>query len=656
MRKLAALALFLPAAAAAQEPPLRLTITQGQRIASLPRSQAALRAIPGAASVIESSQWQNTRAATVKDMVDYTPGVFAQPRNGAESARLSIRGSGLNRTFQGRGLLVMQDGIPINTADGSFEFQSIDPWLIRYAEVFRGANALEYGASNFGGAINLLTPSGEDAPGMQWRGEGGSFGHARAMAAAGRAWQGGDLHAAVSGFQQEGFRNHNTQDTLRFSGNLGLRGGAGEQRVTLSHTATAAQIPGAVSKAELTRDSRTANPANTAGRYARALDITRLGWRGAWQSDAQEVEAALFYSARELENPVTVFIDSGTQDVGARGRLSRRLGDTRLTFGSNIYYGADNEHRFANLSGQRGAPVVNREMQALTAEAYTQLEQPLTQTLHVIGSLQASHARRGIRQSFPTRAGQQENYTGVNPRIGLRRDLPQGELFANLSRSFEPPTLSELSGGNSPGFTRLAAQRATTAELGARLREGIWQCEAAYYHGWLQNEFVTTSYPDGVTKTFNARHTTRDGVELGLAGDLAERVALRGAYSWSRFRLRNDPLYAGHALPGMPAHYLRAALRFHTASISLEPNVEWVPRAYSVDLADTLRTSPYAIFGLQAAWQPLTGLNLYLDARNLLNRRYAATTNLLPNAAGADGRYFYPGEGRAFYAGLRLGW
>ena len=44
--------------------------------------------------------------------------------------------------------MVMQDGIPINMADGEFEFPVIDPWLIRYAEVFPGANALEYGSQH----------------------------------------------------------------------------------------------------------------------------------------------------------------------------------------------------------------------------------------------------------------------------------------------------------------------------------------------------------------------------------------------------------------------------------------------------------------------------------------------------------------------------
>ena len=55
------------------------------------------------------------------------------------------------------------DGIPINTADGYGDFQEIDPSAYRYVEVYKGANALRFGANALGGAINFVTPTGRDA-------------------------------------------------------------------------------------------------------------------------------------------------------------------------------------------------------------------------------------------------------------------------------------------------------------------------------------------------------------------------------------------------------------------------------------------------------------------------------------------------------------
>ncbi|NBQ54000.1 MAG: Plug domain-containing protein, partial [Proteobacteria bacterium] len=100
--------------------------------------------IPGAAEIIDAETYKGGRATTVKDALDYAPGVFIQPRFGSEESRISIRGSGLQRTFHGRGLKLLQDGVPINLADGSFDFQAIEPLASKAVEVFRGSNGLEY--------------------------------------------------------------------------------------------------------------------------------------------------------------------------------------------------------------------------------------------------------------------------------------------------------------------------------------------------------------------------------------------------------------------------------------------------------------------------------------------------------------------------------
>ena len=52
------------------------------------------------------------------------------------------------------------DGIPINTADGYVDSSEIDPTAYRYVEVYKGANALRFGANSLGGAINFVMPTG----------------------------------------------------------------------------------------------------------------------------------------------------------------------------------------------------------------------------------------------------------------------------------------------------------------------------------------------------------------------------------------------------------------------------------------------------------------------------------------------------------------
>jgi len=47
------------------------------------QDQQTVTDIPGDASLVDETQWSNERAENVKDVTDYVPGVFAQPRDGA---------------------------------------------------------------------------------------------------------------------------------------------------------------------------------------------------------------------------------------------------------------------------------------------------------------------------------------------------------------------------------------------------------------------------------------------------------------------------------------------------------------------------------------------------------------------------------------------
>jgi iron complex outermembrane receptor protein len=132
-------------------------------------SRADLEKTPGGVEVVDSERYLTGRASTVADTFALSAGVFAQPRFGSDEARLSIRGSGLQRTFHGRGIRVLQDGVPLNLADGGFDFQALDPLSASYINVWRGGNALAYGSSTLGGAMDYISHTGLTSPGYSAR-------------------------------------------------------------------------------------------------------------------------------------------------------------------------------------------------------------------------------------------------------------------------------------------------------------------------------------------------------------------------------------------------------------------------------------------------------------------------------------------------------
>src|SRR5690606_9172205 len=51
---------------------------------------------PGGVEIVPDTQFKNTPANTIKDVVGWVPGVIAQPKSNIDN-RVSIRGSGLTR-------------------------------------------------------------------------------------------------------------------------------------------------------------------------------------------------------------------------------------------------------------------------------------------------------------------------------------------------------------------------------------------------------------------------------------------------------------------------------------------------------------------------------------------------------------------------------
>ena len=95
----------------------------------------------------------------------------------------------------------------------------------------------------------------------------------------------------------------------------------------------------------------------------------------------------------------------------------------------------------------------------------------------------------------------------------------------------------------------------------------------------------------------------------------------------------------------------------HPSGFFVGPNVEWNVVKYPVDEANSLFADPYALLGLRAGYRTKRGLQVAFEAKNLLNKTYAASVEPLGDArASDDDDSFNPGNGRAFYGTLSWVW
>src|ERR1700733_13759227 len=141
--------------------------------------------IPGGFTVKTADEMQKGRASNFQDLLQGVPGLFMQSENGAEISKVSIRGSGIESDDEPLGVEFLMDGISFDQGDGETIIEDFDVDTLKYAEVYRGADAFKYGALTIGGAINLVPLTGYDADPFQIRLEGGSYGFVRGQLSSG---------------------------------------------------------------------------------------------------------------------------------------------------------------------------------------------------------------------------------------------------------------------------------------------------------------------------------------------------------------------------------------------------------------------------------------------------------------------------------------
>lgn len=634
---------------------------------SLGDARAEVARTAGGATVVDGADLRDQRGGTLTDALGQAAGVFAQSRFGSQDMRLSIRGSGLQRTFHLRGINVLQDGVPLNLADGSGDFQSIDTLAASHIEVFRGANALQYGGATLGGSINFVTDTGYTA-GQELRVEGGSFGYQRAYASSGLVSGKLDGFASFGYYGADGFREHAQQREFRLTSNVGYRLANGiENRTFLTATRSSSELPGNLTRARLQTNPEQANPGNrsTALDSRRDTKLLRLANKSAARvSEHTTTEVAVYVARKQLDHPIFQVLLQDNYDYG----LSLRLIHTaplagranRLVLGINPSYGLTRGDSFVNIPNNRaiGTRTDAYRQAASNFVAYGENQFGLTERLTLVAGAQAFAAARNNRDDFvgagQTNGSYQREYLGFAPKLGALYAVGQGvQLFGNVAGNFEPPSFGEgpqvIAGGP------LQAQRGVTAEIGTRGEHDGLSWDLSVYRAELRDELLSVQTPVGGNQTsgvtVNAGRTVHQGIEAAVAVKPRAWATIRLNGLYNDFALDQDANFGDNTLPGIPDFLLRSEWRADIGQQFVALTTETADKTF-IDFANTFAAEGYTVFGVKTGGALLPTLSWFAEARNLADKKYAARTGVIRNAMGNDQAQFLPGDGRSVYAGL----
>ncbi|MCS6986033.1 MAG: TonB-dependent receptor [Sphingomonadaceae bacterium] len=647
-----------------------------------------LEQVPGAIGFVEARGFADDFTQSLGDALLWTPGVFADTSAQREN-RISIRGSGLNSTFERRGLTVLRDGVPITRASGSTEFQEFEPLTVARIEVFKGANGLRWGAASLGGAIHVVSPTGRTEPQrLGLRVEGGSFGTVRGSLQAGGQSGRGDWWVGVTALKSDGYREHSTVDSLYGFANVGLDlSDRVETRWYLTVLQDNFELAGGLSLADALANPRQAgrpvvvrppgrppivlDPGPVTDDWDRNLGVLRLANRTAIDLGGATLAAGGWVAHRALDHAITRFagiIDQKEGELGVFAELGN-LGfaerrPLEWVVGAWAHAANNDARTWTNVSGRRGTLRNWSDQDSANATAYAQLDAALSARLRMVGGLQFHAARRAVDARLNAVSGRR-TYRQLNPRIGvLWTPAPTVQVFANAARSFEPPSIADLTAGGAFPFAPLEPQRAWTGEVGARGQLGPLAFDLAYYRARVRDEFIDLLAPNGLNSfTTNAQgRTLHQGVEAGFdlflergASRGAVDVVLRQVYTFNDFRFTDDPRFGDKRLAGVPRHVLAAEARVDGAGGWYGGvNVRWVPDGPFVDYANTTQAPGYHLWGLTAGWRIDRRFMLFASVENLFDKVHISNVSTTADQSRERAPAFTPGQGRAAFGGLSV--
>jgi len=701
---------------------------------SLATAAIAIADVPGAASIVDSSAVERGRVQTQADILASQPGVFAAPPAGSgDGIKISIRGSGIARSagnFFRDGVLFTFDGLPVTGAGGT-PYELFETYGLNYTEVLVGGNGYDFGALQLGGAINYVTHTGYDAPHAEIRYDFGSYSYSKIQASTAAVLGKADYYFSVASLHVTGFQQHSQGKSEGFAGNFGYKlTDKIDTRFFLRYRRTENASPGAISLNQLETDPRVANPSSILGdSYRTEPGSTWFANRTTIKIDENsKAELGIVYHNAPIDiqpkpspgayvfAPATGFTPVANplastersiwafQDITVQGKYTR----TDELFGrhstTTLIASFDDEPEAWDKTYAQNPNVTTGLRAYNTLLKYADYNNSIDSSARLINNTQINDqfsVITGLGVAYIRRAGaldyvepglplakpstnstattiDRSNYYFV-PRFGLSYN-PDSHLnvFANVTRSIEPPNSWQLNHGSTGNYIyqdNIVDQKAIAFEVGSRASYEAFTGSIGLFRTNVRDELLTlpvdpTDYTKG-SYTFNGSKTYKQGVEVGLDTNVwsqdgffkakkdGTHVVWNQTYTHSDFRYKDDPVYGHNQLPGVPRDNYHSGLRVdHSSGFYGGISYEFAS-SYYVDFANHLEAPSYGLWGANFGYEnPKQHWSVYIDFHNIFDKKWASsagpTLDAGPASVNRNNPLFYVGEGFSTTAGVTL--
>ncbi len=663
---------------------MALAIAPLAETVTVTRTDQDLASVPSSVAVVQRDQIEYAqRKSSLDEALRGIPGLFVQNRrNYGLSGGVGISVRAPQPRFGLRGLAIIQDGIPITTADGTTEPGNVDLGSVGRIDVIRGPSSVLYGNSA-GGVINLSTTFDTSrpltiTPDIQF----GSHGYNRQQLRLDGGNAGTQFMASVSRFETDGFRDNSAAEITQanvvvrhaVSANTEMRGVFNLLDAPFSESPSFLNESDARNRPTLARNvaaARRWGEGTTQGQGG--LTVQHLF------GDAQMFRATGWGMWRNLD-AIGVFqnIELARTGFGFRSEYlgSTQSGSIGVEWAAGLDVSSQNDDRqeFGQIPPTvRGGDSTNGPLRVDQTEdvrsvgPFAQISLSPHDRVRVTAGVRWDYYdfQAGDRKLDDGDQSGDRTMSAVSPSVGVTfAAAPGANIFANVATAYETPTTVELS--NTPtgegGFNQdLNPQDLRSLEVGVRglIAPARLRYEVAAYVSTVDNALVTFQNPLSQDFFRNAGKSSRDGVELSLDWVPNPSFSARFAYTYQNFTFERFETetsdFSGNIEPGAPPHRVFTGLNY-TAPFGLRSGatLRWVD-AYTLNNRNTVFNWAHTVvdlrFGFDRTWGN-ANIRPFLGIDNVFDRRY--NSSAIINAFGGR-RYYEPSPGREVYVGLTIG-
>ena len=610
---------------------------------------------------------------SVNESLNTVPGLFAlNPNNFAQDLRVSIRGFGARSAFGIRGIKILVDGIPESTPDGQAQVDNLALGVLSNIEVIRGPASSLYGNAS-GGVISFSTEEPTADPFIEARILAGAYGLQQYQLKTGQ--QKGKFNYLLHGVhvQTDGYRENSGMKNTILNGKLGVQVNEKDQLKVLLNYGNSPQAddPGGINIDQVVSDRTSARDRNLLFQGGETVEQFRAGLvyeRAISDSDQLEIKA--YHTYRDFSNKLPfefggiVEFQRNFSGISGQYQIQRNLsGKTyRLKVGTELENQADDRQRFQNLEGIQGDQTLDQKEEFFNWGTYLVQELDFTEAFKILLGLRYDVIRLKATDQFLTNGDASGSSTlhNLNPTVGLVYSYKgNNSIYANISTSFETPTLNELS--NNPSGTggfnpNLQPQEATNYEIGFKgILSRKLRYEIALFTIAVSNEILPFELEDFPGRDFfqNAGSTNRNGIETSFNFNLTKGLTAYLNYTYSDFSFEEFEDFEGNVLPGIPKHSTFAAISYASKNgFFATIQSRFIGSIYTSNdnsVSDNSYTVVNLNLGYNKVFKKMT-VEPFLGVNNLLDEAY--NDNIRINAFGA--RYFEPAPGLNVYGGLKI--